>query len=312
MTDNPGIQTGEHERSHNTDADGAALRRQPGLTRRVRRKAWDAWLEATDSLMKRERCFPQLIIGGGMRCGTTALFSYLAKHPQLSASRRKEVHYFDLHFDRGEGWYKRQFRRSTTTPNGRPTILFESSPYYMYDPRVAQRIHNAIPSIKLLFLLRDPIDRAVSHYQKNRRDNREPLSLADALEAEEERLAGEEEKMLRDPHYCSPIHQYFSYKARGRYAILLRRFYQYFPREQIMIIKSNSLFQRPEQTLKHVCNFLGVTDWQPDRFPVINPSLIKTAVPERIRAMLETDFEPQEKDLEELIGWRSASWPSKK
>ncbi|KMM17498.1 hypothetical protein SYNGFB01_03830 [Synechococcus sp. GFB01] len=260
----------------------------------------------------RQRPFPQLIIGGGMRCGTTALFSYLAKHPQLSASRRKEVHYFDLHFDRGHAWYKRQFRMGKAVSNNRHQLLFESSPYYMYEPRVPQRIHNTIPDARLVFLLRDPIDRAISHYQKNLKDQRECLSLRDALEAEEERLAGEEEKMLNDPHYCSAVHQYFSYKARGRYAILIKRFFRYFPRNQILLIRSSRLFKQPTLTLAEVCDFLGVTRWQPDDYPVVNQSRIKTVVPKHIRDQLESDFEPYERQLEELIGWRSADWPDKK
>lgn len=247
-----------------------------------------------------------------MRCGTTALFSYLASHPQLSPSRRKEVHYFDLQYHRGDAWYKRQFRIDRAASEDRLRLLFESSPYYMFDPRAPARIHATAPAVKLIFLLRDPIERAISHYQKNRRDNREPLSLGEALDSEEDRLAGEEEKMLSDPHYCSPIHQYFSYKARGRYAIQLKRFQQLFPDDQILILRSGSLFEQPKQTLTKVCDFVGVTRWHPDEFPVINQSRIKTVLPEQLRAKLEAEFEPGEQDLEQLIGWRSADWPCKR
>jgi hypothetical protein len=124
-----------------------------------------------------------MVIVGAMRAGTTSLFSFLARHPQVAASFGKEVHYFDLRFHRGPAWYRCQFRRPRTDTRG-DAVGVESSPYYMFDPRVPGRMAALMPDVKLVFLLRDPVERAFSHYRKNCRDGREPLSFADALAAE--------------------------------------------------------------------------------------------------------------------------------
>jgi hypothetical protein len=298
------IEAKDHPKTH-----GVALNKKASPNKSLRHRAWDLYRQATDLVTGRERTLPAFIIGGGMRCGTTALFSYLAHHPELSVSRKKEVHYFDLHHHRGLNWYKRQFHATQKSPEGKPKLLFESSPYYMFEPRAPKRIKDALPNIKLIFLLRDPIERAISQYQKDIRDGRELLPLAAAWAAEEHRLEGEEDKLLSDPNYHSQLHQHFSYKARGRYSKLLHRYYQYFPKEQILTIHSNSLFSKPIEVLHHICAFIGIQQWSPDHFPVINQSQIKANLDSALRLQLEHEFEPYEQELEQLVGWRSADWP---
>lgn len=245
---------------------------------------------------------PGMVIVGAMRAGTTSLFSFLARHPQVAASFGKEVHYFDLRFHRGPAWYRCQFRRPRTDTRG-DAVGVESSPYYMFDPRVPGRMAALMPDVKLVFLLRDPVERAFSHYRKNSRDGREPLSFADALAAEDERLAGEEERMLHDPTYLSGLHQYYSYAARGRYAEQLIRWRQHFPTQQMLVIDSARLFASPAEVLAELLTFGGLEPWAPRQFNPLNAGQNLMPFDPRVASRLAATFIPHERRLADLIGW---------
>lgn len=276
--------------------------------RAFRRLAGDGWRAFGDALAGRVRPLPAFIVAGGMRCGTTSLYEHLAGHPQVAASLRKEVHFFDLQHHRGPGWYARQFHTVRRLPDGSSSRPFESSPYYMFDPRVPVRLREMVPDVRLVFVLRDPVERAVSHYRKNRRDGREPLSFADAIDAEEERLAGEEERMLNDPRYLSPAHQYFSYQSRGRYAQMLDRFRALFPADQLHAVDAGRLFAEPIPVFERICRFLELDPWLPTRFAAANASHTDAMVDAATRRRLEVEFDPHERSLMATIGWRPSSW----
>jgi hypothetical protein len=245
---------------------------------------------------------PGIVIVGAMRAGTTSLFSLLAGHPQVAAAFHKEVHYFDLRFHLGTNWYRHQFRRPRTAVRGR-AIGLESSPYYLFDPRVPARMAAIMPDVKLVFLLRDPVERAFSHYRKNLRDGREPLSFAEALAAEDERLAGEEERMLHDPGYVSGLHQYYSYAARGRYAEQLIRWRRHFSAAQMLVVDSTRLFASPAEVLAEVLAFAGLEPWAPRRFDAVNAGSNAMPLDPHVASRLATTFIPHERRLADLVGW---------
>lgn len=242
---------------------------------------------------------PTVILAGAMRGGTTSLFSWLAQHPQVVASQRKEVHFFDLEFARGPDWYRRQFA------GGRHPALrrLEATPYYMFEPRVPQRMRDLIPDARIVCLLRDPVERALSHYLKNRRDGREPLSFSDALSAEDERMEGEEERLLADPAYRSRVHQHYSYRRRGYYADQIQRLHSHFPKEQILLVDAGALFAHPARTVARVVSFLGLDPWEPRSFPVRNATSRESPLSESERARWTAHFAPHERRLESMIGW---------
>ena len=240
---------------------------------------------------------PAVIIPGAMRGGTTSLFRYLEGHPQIAPSLVKEVHYFDLHFDRGPAWYRRQF----STRRG--AVGLEASPYYMYEPRVPARLRALVPDAKLVFLLRDPIARAYSHYRKNRRDGREPLDFLAAVRAEEERLAGEEERMLADPAYVSRLHQYYSYVGRGRYAEQLLRWRKHFPVAQMLVLDAGDLYADPRRSLARVLDFLGLDPWEPAAVEAHNAGGDGDTPPAEAAAFLAAQFAADQRRLVDLLGW---------
>lgn len=248
------------------------------------------------------RRLPRLIIPGAMKAGTTSLFEYLDGHPQLVPSREKEVHYFDMHFHRGIGWYARQFPRCRAA-GGAAALPFESSPYYLFEPRVPARVREVVPDVKLVVLLRDPVDRAFSHYHNNRRLGREDLAFEDALAAEAGRLAGEEERLLADPRAVSLRHKWYSYLRRGLYAEQLLRWRACFPAEQMLVLDAGRLFSEPRAVLAEVLAFLGVDPWVPPSVTPRNEGRHGDVMRPETRARLEDFFAPHERRLAGLIGW---------
>jgi len=238
-----------------------------------------------------------------MKAGTTSLFAYLEGHPQLAPSLEKEVHYFDMNFHRGPGWYARQFPRPQGHAAAAAPLPFESSPYYLFEPRVPARIRELVPDVKLVILLRDPVDRAFSHYHNNRRLGRENLSFEDAIDAEEERLAGEEERLLSDPRAVSLVHKRYSYLRRGLYAEQLLRWRACFPAEQLLVIDAGRLFADPRGVLAEVLAFIGADPWEPPNFAARNEGRHGEAMQSATRSRLEVFYETHERRLADLIGW---------
>lgn len=123
----------------------------------------------------------------GPEGGTTTLQALLSAHQQVFLPAGKEVHYFSLHYERGAHWYGEQFADAVPSQ-----CCGEITPYYLFHPEAPRRIQELLPGVRLVLLLRDPVERAVSQYFHSVRLGLEPLSLEQALLAEPERLAGAE------------------------------------------------------------------------------------------------------------------------
>jgi hypothetical protein len=185
-----------------------------------------------------------------MRSGTTALARYLGAHPDVFVPPEKELHFFDRNFERGVDWYASKFARA----RGEHAIG-EATQTYMYDPRSVRRLSQVVPDARLIAILRDPVDRAYSHYWLNRARGLELLSFADALAIEPERLASED----RRQRYV------YSYLDRGRYLEQLQMICEYFPRSSLQVLMFDDLCRDPARTFKEVCAHLNVnTDFRPD------------------------------------------------
>ena len=111
---------------------------------------------------KRWRCLPDYLLIGAQKCGTTSLYNYLVSHPEVRRCLRKEVGYFDQHFDRGLAWYLAHFPMKSFV--GFQQVTGEATPDYYYSPQAPQRAHLVMPQAKLIILLRNPVDRAHSQY----------------------------------------------------------------------------------------------------------------------------------------------------
>ena len=246
------------------------------------------------------RGLPELLIIGAQKGGTTSLFNYLTEHPDVLPPFGKEIHYFDLHYVRGVTWYRGRFPYRGRLRGGRLTL--DASPYYLVHPQVPRRAAALLPDARLVALLRNPIDRALSHHQHEVRGGRETLAFEEAIAREAERLAGEEEKLSRDPHYYSVSHHRHSYLHRGRYVDQLRRWTEHYPRSRLLVLQSERLFQDPAETSAVVYRFLGLPPHRLARYKTFLQGSYERDMPAPLRARLAAHFEPYNRALYQWLG----------
>jgi hypothetical protein len=268
----------------------------PESVKRPLRKARDEYGQLTAPL----RGLPAVLIIGAQKSGTTSLFNYLVQHPDVLPPIRKEVHYFDFHYLRGVKWYRGHFPYAHRLGGG--SLTLDATPYYLVHPLVPQRAARLLPQVKLIALLRNPVDRALSHYQHELRGGRESLSLAEALEKESERLAGEEERLRSEAGYYSWNHHRYSYTRRGLYIEQLRRWMQHFTRSQLLVLQSEWLFRDPVAATAAVHDFVGLRHHRLElEKPFLQRGYDRTMPPE-LRTRLVTYFEPYNRELYQWLG----------
>ncbi len=239
------------------------------------------------------------MIIGAQRAGTTSLYDYLVAHPKVVTAKRKEVHYFDLNFTEPLGWYRDYFPGRMRAMG---KITGEASPYYMFHPAVAERVRDILPEARFIVLLRDPIERAFSHYHHERRLGTEPLSFEQAIDAEPSRLEGEAEK-LRDPAYQSFAYQHQSYVARGRYSEQLEHWFATIgDRERFLVVRAEDLFEDTGGTFDRVVSFLGLEPFRPSEFAHRNLGGYADEMEPGTRAGLRAHFAPYNAALSTLLG----------
>jgi hypothetical protein len=271
----------------------------PEPARKVLRGTFRTYGVATAGL----RPLPDFLILGAQKAGTTALYAYLRWHPQVTGPSFKEVSFFDRHYARGERWYRAHL------PVRRSGIVGEASPSYLFHPLAPERVARMLPRARLIALLRNPVDRAFSHYQHEVALGREQLSFEDALAQEDERMQGELERMLRDPTYFSYAWWNYTYASRGRYADQLERWLAAFPREQLLVLLTEELATDTARTYGRVLDFLGVDARGLDSYPRIFEREYG-GMDAATRARLETKFAEPNRRLRELLE-RELPWSKK-
>ncbi len=273
----------------------------PRPLRKAARHAYTGFGTATERLRLR----PGFIMIGAQRCGTTSLFRMLAAHPQaMPAAHHKGVNYFDLNYYRGMRWYRGHFpatglARRRAVPLGAP-VTFEASGYYMYHPFALERMARDLPGVRLVAILRDPVDRAFSAYKHEYARGFEQEPFEKALELEDERLAGEVNRMRDDISYESRSHRHHSYRHRGHYAEQLERVWAYFPRSQVHVMYSEAYFDQPAQEYSRLLEFLGLRPFEPAGFGRFN-ARPGAPMPPRTRQMLEEYYIPHNERLGKLL-----------
>ena len=275
-----------------------AIPRIPEPVRKVARNGIWAFGRAT----ARWRPLPDFLVIGAQKAGTTALYAYLRWHPGITGPSWKEVSFFDRHWARGEGWYRGQFPLRSEG-----NLVGEASPSYLFHPLAPERARAVVPNAKLVALLRDPVDRAYSQYQHEVALGREPLSFEDALDAEDERTRGEVERLVADPRAFSRAWWDHTYAARGLYAEQLERWLAVFPREQLLVVSTDELGERPAETYASILAFLGAAPHELADYPRVFDRDYAPMRPETRAALAERFAEPNQR-LERLLG-RPLGWP---
>ena len=250
---------------HHKEPPKNLVKRAAPMARSMLRTSSQAYRGMTHGL----RVMPDFIIIGGQRCGTSSLYYYLTEQHGIASAATKEVHFFDDFYDRGLDWYRAQFpttayKSYVENIQKRAFITGEASPYYIFHPNVPCRVAKVLPNIKIIALLRNPIDRAYSQHWLEVKGTYETLPFEEAIALEPERTAGEREKLLQDERYHSFAHRRYTYLARGIYIDQLAHWMNYFPREQFLILKTEDLYSTPAPVMRQALAFLGLPDEQID------------------------------------------------
>jgi sulfotransferase family protein len=267
---------------------------------------------AVGSLSADRRREPDFLIVGAQRAGTTSLFKALQQHPSYVPPRfRKGVHYFDMAYDKGWRWYLGHFPTRTSVAKvaaatGGAAVTGEASPYYMWHPLVPDRIAKDLPAVKLIVLLRDPVERAYSGYAHEfaRGFETEPFDVA--IDLEEGRLAGERERMLADPSYHSHAVRHLAHLSRGVYVDQLVRLEKLVGRDRICVVDSHDYFTHPDTTFAQVCAFLGLPD-APDIAHDAHNGRPRSALSPELETRLRDYFQPHDARLADWLGY-TPSW----
>jgi hypothetical protein len=246
------------------------------------------------------QALPHFLLLGAMKAGTSSLFAAIAAHPQVITPRRREIHFFGRKYRNGVPWYRRHF--PTGLELGPDRITGEGSTSYLANAAAPARIREQLPQVKLIAILRDPVERAISNYFHEQRTGREHLSIEEAFDQE----AGRLEKARAGQKGLG----IFAYKERGIYADQITRYLELFPRHQLLILKSEAFFANPGETVNRAFGFLGLDPElaRPDLHRRNPGSYDSDQVPSRVLDNLTSFFTPHNTRLYRILGsdwgWR--------
>ncbi len=270
-------------------------KRYPNASTPWEKLSFRIWRKPTASW----RPLPDFVIIGVQKGGTSSLFRYLEGHPDLSMAYRKQVHFFDRFWRKGEAWYRACFDMRLSPNAG---LVGEATPYYFFHPHAPARMKQLLPEVKLVLMLRNPVDRAYSHYSMKRDQGHEPeADFEKALSLEEQRIGAEWNKMLEQPDYYSLACRQFSYLRRSYYDEQLERWLQHFSRDQFLIVQSERFFEKPVEELERLYDFLNIADYTPKDLRAYNSRQYAPLSP-ALREKLKVHFAPHNRRLEELSG----------
>lgn len=239
------------------------------------------------------------VIGGAQKCGTTALYRYLRCHPALFMPQEKELHCFDK-----EAKFERNLRcdfanyHASFGPIQSGQIAGEATPAYLYFDDAPLNIWHYNPAMKWLIVLRNPVDRAYSHWNMSRQRSKDPLSFGEAIRQECQRCRAYLPHQLRS----------MSYVDRGFFVEQIRRLWRHFPESQTHFVKNEDLRDRPGDVLAGVCGFLGVSP--PESIASLTAHARDYVEPmsSQDRGYLGSLYEFEIRQLERLLGWDCSDW----
>ncbi len=246
----------------------------------------------TRSLTRFLRTLPSFMIIGAGKSGTTSLFNYLIQHPKIEPGVYKEIHYFDYNYGAGFQWYKAHFPIKS-----KDKITLDATPSYLDSIVAPKRVHDTLPKVKLIVILRNPIDRAYSQYNHTKRNCDENLTFEEAIDEESRRLEGEKERIIQDPTYTAINYNKYSYLSRSLYYLHLNEWFKYFPREQFFIFEYKNL----TTIFNQIFNFIGVDNYKVNTQQNHNVSKYETMKPQTRKKLTEY-FQPYNEKLYKLLG----------
>lgn len=235
------------------------------------------------------RPLPDVVMIGAIRGGSTALYANLLQHPDVKGPFRKELHYLNTRWARGERWYRAQF---PMVIGSRSWQAIEATPAYLAFPDAPARMRETQPDVRLLLTLRDPVDRAVSHWKFRTQRSHETRSLDEVVA---------DEATVTDGDISTQI------LTHGHYAAHLERWFEVFDQDRFLIVDAADLFTDPESAMNQVYDWLGVSRRPLPPVSVRNASRTDATPTETAVASLRDHYRPHDERLVTLLG-RSFSW----
>jgi hypothetical protein len=237
------------------------------------------------------------ILAGAQKSGTTALHYFLSRHPDIAMGDQQEIHFFDddALFVSAVDYEDLHKHYPPLAPS---SIAGDCTPSYLYHDSAAERIWNYNPKIKLLVLLRNPVDRAFAHWNMQRYRGREPLDFFDAVREEQTRIGG-----------APPVDaRRFAYIDRGFYGRQLERVFKFFPREQVKAVKFEDFKANQRETIASILSFLGRKPLRSIRNKDRNVVPYERAMNWEERVFLYNLFAEDIAKVEQLLGWNCSDW----
>jgi len=240
------------------------------------------------------------IICGTQKGGTSALDAYLREHPHICMAEGKEAHFFDNEELFRDEMPDHSVYHSWFTPKPTDKLIGEATPIYMYWHNAPRRIWEYNPNMKLIVVLRNPIDRAYSHWNMERSIGAESLSFWEAIQNEQERCR----EALPEQH------RVYSYIDRGFYLEQLRRLWLFFSKERVLILRNECLKDQPHEVLRDVCDFLEVDYFENIEAKNVHSRCYESIMSDRERRYLRFIFDHEIRGIERVLGWDCSNWLS--
>ena len=238
------------------------------------------------------------IIAGTQKGGTTALDEYFRTHQSICMAHKKEIHFFDedRYFEKKSPNYSKYHKYFS--PNDYSQVIGEATPIYMYWNKAIERIHVYNPKIKLIIILRNPIDRAFSHWNMERDKGRESRTFLKAIL--------DEDSKLNSPNYSQ--NKILSYLDRGHYSQQIKNIYNYFNKNQLLILRSEDLRKNPDNTLMNIAEFLSIPPFDPVYHKEVNSRSYPHKMSKEELTFLKNFYQEEINSLENILGWDLSSW----
>jgi hypothetical protein len=252
------------------------------------------------------RILPDFLIAGFNRSGTHSLFEYMNQHPNIKNANRREIHYFTLSYWRGLNWYKSYFptkiyKKQFENKSKSKLLTGEATPHYIFHPLAIKRIKQVIPNVKLIIILRNPIDNVYSHYQYYKIRGVEKNSFEEVIKEDKQRF-----EILEHLYNFDQVKEHsfkkvkMPYVSYATYVNYIKRLLEIFPRKQILFIKNTDLNENPQIVLKNIFDFLEIRQYKVKDLKKRNIGKYEKMKSET-RHELSEYFKPYNKELEELL-----------